>query len=135
MEAAQVKVRRYDILVAGAGCGGICAAVQAARQGARVLLVEREVEIGGTGVHSPVALICKFQRRDTHEPINLGLHRELFPHAYAWRGEFEDDGLLPTYDHRDLARRYRGLLAAEDAITVLTGCGVVGVDTEARAGQ
>jgi hypothetical protein len=127
--------RRCDVLVAGAGCGGICAALQAARQGARVLLVEREEEIGGTGVHSPAVLICKFHRRDTHEPINAGLHRELFGHAYAWRGEFEDYDLLPTYDPRALAQRYRQLLAAEANISVLTSCGVVGVDAARDAGQ
>jgi hypothetical protein len=126
--------RRYDVLVAGAGCGGICAALQAARQGASVLLVEREREIGGTGVHSPAVLICKFQRRDTHEPINTGLHKELFGHAYAWRGEFDDHDLLPTYDPRVLARGYRRLLAAEDNVSVITSCGVVGVDLERDAG-
>jgi hypothetical protein len=116
-----------DVLVAGAGCGGICAAVQAARQGARVLLVERAAEIGGTGVHSPVGLVCKFQRRDTHEPINRGLHQELFPEAYAWRGEFADDDLLPSYDHRALARRYQQLLAAEPRIETRTLCAVEAV--------
>ncbi len=121
----------YDVLVAGAGCGGICASLQAARQGAKVLLVEREAEIGGTGVHSPVALVCKFQRRDTYEPINLGLHRELFPEAYAWRGEFDDDDRLPSYDHRDLARRYLELLAAEPRIDIRTGQAVTAVATEA----
>ena len=31
----------YDVLVAGAGPTGICAAVAAARQGAKVALIER----------------------------------------------------------------------------------------------
>ncbi len=119
----------YDVLVAGAGCGGICAALQAARQGAQVLLVEREGEIGGTGVHSPVALVCKFQRRDTLEPVNLGLHRELFAEAYAWRGEFTNEDMLATYDHRVLARRYEELLATETNVAVRSGCGVEGVET------
>jgi hypothetical protein len=37
----------YDILVAGAGTGGIAAALQAARMGARVLLIEETDMIGG----------------------------------------------------------------------------------------
>lgn len=116
-----------DVLVAGAGAGGICAAVQAARMGARVLLVEKAPEIGGTGVHSPVGLVCKFQRRDTLEPINRGLHQELFPEAYGWRGEFDPSDQLPTYDHRKLAERYQALISALPALTVLTGQGVAAV--------
>jgi hypothetical protein len=123
------------VLVAGAGCGGICAAVQSARQGARVWLVERDAGIGGTGAHSSVALVCKFQRRDTQEPVNLGLHRELFPEAYAWRGEFDDDDLVPSCDHRELARRYRQLLAAEPNITVRTGCAVTKIEATAAGNR
>ena len=38
---------RYDVIVAGAGPTGICAAVAAARQGARVALIERYGVLGG----------------------------------------------------------------------------------------
>ena len=37
----------YDVIVAGAGPAGLCAAVAAARQGARVALVERYGVVGG----------------------------------------------------------------------------------------
>ena len=37
----------YDILVAGAGPAGLCAAMAAARAGARVALVERHGTVGG----------------------------------------------------------------------------------------
>lgn len=39
--------RTYDVLVAGAGPAGICAAVSAARQGASVALIERYGVLGG----------------------------------------------------------------------------------------
>lgn len=38
---------KYDIIVAGAGPAGICAAVSAARQGSRVALIERYGVVGG----------------------------------------------------------------------------------------
>lgn len=38
---------RYDVVVAGAGTGGTCAAIQAARMGASVLLLEETDWIGG----------------------------------------------------------------------------------------
>ncbi len=100
-----------DVLVAGAGVGGICAAIGAARAGARVLLVEAAAEIGGTGVHSPVSLVCRFWD-DDREPINRGLHAELFPDVYPENGGAPWDR-VPTYDEVELARRYRELLAAE----------------------
>lgn len=44
----QIFVKQtYDVLVAGAGPAGLCAAVAAARQGARVALVERYGVVGG----------------------------------------------------------------------------------------
>lgn len=45
---AEIEVKAsYDVLVAGAGPAGLCAAVAAAREGARVALVERYGVVGG----------------------------------------------------------------------------------------
>lgn len=41
------KSARYDVLVIGAGIGGVCAAVQLAQRGYRTLLVERLDRVGG----------------------------------------------------------------------------------------
>ena len=41
-----------DVVVIGAGLAGHCAAIEAARAGARVLLLEREPEVGGSSVLS-----------------------------------------------------------------------------------
>ena len=38
---------RYDVVVAGAGPAGICAAVEAARSGAKVAVIERYGCVGG----------------------------------------------------------------------------------------
>lgn len=122
-----------DVLVAGAGAGGICAALAAARCGASVVLLEAAAEIGGTGVHSPVSLVCKFHGRD-HRPINLGLHRELFPHVYVhstW--DRRPEALRLTYDEADLRRRYRELLAAEPSIEVRTSAAVLAAEVEGRS--
>ena len=44
----EVEIRAaYDVIVAGAGVSGICAAVAAAREGAKVALVERYGVVGG----------------------------------------------------------------------------------------
>jgi len=49
------SARRVDVLVAGAGSGGIGAALAAARQGCEVLLVERDPVLGGNAVRSGVS--------------------------------------------------------------------------------
>lgn len=55
--------KKYDILVAGAGPAGICAAVEAARSGASVALLERYGVVGGNltvGLVGPVmGKVCK----------------------------------------------------------------------------
>jgi hypothetical protein len=43
---------QYDLIVVGAGAGGTGAAITAARQGLRVLWIERESRLGGTGVNA-----------------------------------------------------------------------------------
>ncbi|MEO5773734.1 MAG: FAD-dependent oxidoreductase [Sphingomicrobium sp.] len=50
-------VARPQVLVVGAGSGGYPAAIRAARHGARVLLVERNAVVGGTG---PMSFVTEF---------------------------------------------------------------------------
>jgi hypothetical protein len=126
-----MKSEVYDVVVAGAGIGGICAAVAAARAGARVMLIEADAEVGGTGVHSPVGLVCTY-RDSSDRPINTGLHREFVPHVYdhpappdlkpekVWYGS-----RVEPYDPRDLLTRYHRALAGEPTLTVSTGTRVV----------
>ena len=50
----------YDVLVAGAGASGMCAALAAAREGKQVLLVERTGLLGGTNTQSLVGPLMGF---------------------------------------------------------------------------
>ena len=50
----------YDVLVAGAGASGLCAAVAEAREGKRVLLLEQSGTVGGTNVQSLVGPLMGF---------------------------------------------------------------------------
>ncbi|RKN64074.1 FAD-dependent oxidoreductase [Paenibacillus ginsengarvi] len=126
---------KYDIVVVGAGVGGICAALAAARLRRKVLLLEESKEIGGTGVHSAVSLICSFRDKDGR-PINTGIHRELFPQAYtACKGLFDAEETVPTYDEKELKRTYEHLLKAEPLLTVWTDSRVTGVRADSSSGK
>ena len=62
---------RYDVVVAGFGIAGGCAALEAARVGARVLLLERAAVPGGTtcmaGGHFYLGGGTAVQRATGHE--------------------------------------------------------------------
>lgn len=120
-------MKQYDVFVAGSGIGGICAAVAAARCGASVLLTEALDEIGGTGVHSPVGLICRFHD-NSGRPVNCGIHQELFPEAYQLNtSRFAPDDPVPVYDEHLLLQRYHNLLNTAGNLTVLTSTPVTKV--------
>ena len=68
-----------DILVAGAGPAGVAAAVSAARRGARVLLVDRNLRPGGAGVTGMHPRMCGLhgeQATDPSDTLNGGLARQ-----------------------------------------------------------
>jgi hypothetical protein len=75
--------RECDVLVAGGGSAGFAAAVNAARTGARTLLIERGGMLGGMATGSLVHSVCGLYRLGDHarmEPVNPG-----FPMEFAWR--------------------------------------------------
>ncbi len=54
--AKKLPARRFDVVVAGGGTAGVIAAIAAARQGAKTMLVERKGYVGGTVVEGGTAL-------------------------------------------------------------------------------
>ena len=64
-----------DVLVVGAGSSGIPAAIAAARQGAKVVLLEEDFVPGGAPVDMYVAMLCGGPR--------VGIYREMAEHLNA----------------------------------------------------
>jgi hypothetical protein len=54
--ARRLPVRKFDVVVAGGGTAGVVAAIAAARQGAKTMLIERKGYTGGTAVEGGTAL-------------------------------------------------------------------------------
>lgn len=53
-----VQHKKYDIIVTGAGIGGLCAALRAQEMGASVLIVEKAEHIGGSAAASGGTIWC-----------------------------------------------------------------------------
>lgn len=71
---------KADVVVIGGGSAGLCAAVSAARAGARVVLVERSNRLGGMGTLARVHTFCGLYHPDVSRPpqiANQGLPAEI----------------------------------------------------------
>lgn len=69
-----------DIVVIGGGSAGICAAIAAARAGARTILLERSDRLGGMGTLAKVHTFCGLYDPDVSRPprlVNPGLPTEI----------------------------------------------------------
>lgn len=67
----------YDVVVAGGGLAGVCAATVAARAGARTLLIEKQAYAGGIATASLEPSICNYFRNSEGEFVLGGCPREL----------------------------------------------------------
>lgn len=65
----------YDVVVAGGGPAGVVAAVSAARNGAKVLLIEQTGGLGGMGTSGLVPCFCPYSNSD--EPLIRGIGYEI----------------------------------------------------------
>jgi len=70
-------VSEVDVLVCGGGPAGVCAAVAAARRGARVMLVERYGFFGGMSTAGLVVIWHKLYGMDLETQVIRGLPEEL----------------------------------------------------------
>lgn len=115
----------YDVVVAGAGIGGLSSAVAAARTGAKTLLIEPNARLGGTGVYSPLGIVCGLGPRHDFW-VNEGILKDFFPHLWS---EPRYPEMLPYYDSHELADRYEKVAKGEGNLEVWTASAVDTVKT------
>jgi hypothetical protein len=75
-----MKDSSYQLIVAGGGVAGTCAAISAARSGIRTILVERESYLGGTGYAGMFQYVCGLYLNGDNFPettLNSGLPNEI----------------------------------------------------------
>lgn len=74
----------HDVIVCGGGTAGACAAIAAARHGARTLIVE---QLGFLGGSQTGALVLPYMNyRAGGEQLITGLHQEIIDRLAAWPG-------------------------------------------------
>lgn len=88
---------KYDVIVAGAGCGGWAAAVQAARLGAKVLLLEETDWIGGQMGAAAVTSMDEDGVRHTYAVRERGLYREFHESMTAYYHTLNKDPLVAYF--------------------------------------
>ena len=121
----QPMQRTYDVAVAGGGTAGVMAACAAAREGARVIMLEREYALGGTST-----LALTVPRMTNHMPQltgNSSLADEL-------QRSMEQDGFAgDTYfASPEMAKLYLERMCARYGVEVLYGAEVTGVRLAGR---
>lgn len=123
-----------DVAVLGGGCAGVMAAVAAAREGARVVLVEREGTLGGTSTGVLDTFYGFWAPGDTGARVVAGLPAELVARLEAAGAAFvrpntygAGDGV--TYNPEVLRWTYDEL-CAEAGVEVLLHGALTHVDTD-----
>jgi len=128
-----------DVLVVGGGVAGATAAVAAARGGARTILVEKELYLGGTGFAGRFQYICGlYLNGDTvpKETLNPGITREisdLLFKASPGKG-IQKIGQIyaQPYEYDDLQSVLTSLCQGENNIATLRGHAVVAVTMDSN---
>jgi glycine/D-amino acid oxidase-like deaminating enzyme len=103
---------RYDVVVAGGGFPGVCAAVAAARAGARVALLERDGTLGGQAAEIYTFGLDGFVDREGRL-YAAGIPWEILRRTVA---EGQSDSLWDRVDYERMAREGPGRAARFDVL-------------------
>ena len=130
-----MKERSCELLIAGGGVAGVCAAVAAARNGVRTLLVERQRYLGGTGYAGILQHLCGLYLNGAEIPeetLNQGLTSEIagLLRTRAPQKTVQKIGqvyVLP-YAANDLHEVLTAAVESEKELTVLRNAAVTGVE-------
>jgi hypothetical protein len=123
-----------DVLVVGAGIAGLSAAVESAKLGRDVVLVDALPVLGGQMVNSLIGLFCGvFGNGPEYRRLTHGLFDDIFRALEATGDLFYRDGHTVTvgYDEVRLGRWVEDTVRAH-GIRVITGAAITGVRREGR---
>lgn len=115
-------MKKYDIIVAGGGLSGVAAAVSAAKQGAKVLIVEQYGFLGGmagSALVNPFMSYWLYKKRwveDNHEKIvNSGIFGEIIEGLRRLGGLHKDEKVF----NEEILKIVLDNLVSENGVDVL----------------
>ncbi|WP_069999351.1 FAD-dependent oxidoreductase [Cellulosilyticum sp. I15G10I2] len=125
----------YEVVIAGGGPAGVAAAVSAARNNAKVLLIERYGFLGGMLTNASVPVFCPFS--DGEKPVIQGVGLEILEglKKEAWKNPFKEEdngiqGLDWVNTDPEVLKRVLDDIVLESGAEMLFHTNVVGTETE-----
>lgn len=140
----ELPVLEADVLVAGGGTAGCIAALAAAREGKKTVLVEKNPVLGGTFTNGGNTISSFFNSTDTVEeavrivggiPYEMMMRLEKEGGATGFRPTPNDPHLRP-YSNSVNSEMYKGVMAMmleEAGVKVMTHSFFAGVQTQGRS--
>ena len=97
-----------DVLIAGGGVAGIAAALAAARQGAKVCLVEKQYMLGGLATAGLVTIYLPLCDGQGHQ-VSFGIAEELFHLSilYGWERDYPAAWIHGGSQEEKIRNRFR----------------------------
>ncbi|WJR68670.1 FAD-dependent oxidoreductase [Neorhizobium sp. CSC1952] len=133
---APFRKLRADICVVGAGIAGISAALEAARLGKKVVIVDGQAALGGQAVNSIIATFCGLFSNGTHGyQFTYGVADRLLAHLEAQdRSIYYRHGPNTTVVYYDevVLGRWMEQSVLEAGIEVVLGAQIFDVQVEGR---
>lgn len=96
----------YELVVLGGGPAGVCAAIEAARDGARVLLIEGSGMLGGMATTGLVGPFMTNYDREGERPTVGGLYREIIERLETCSGAILPENTDSPSIHTSFIKRY-----------------------------
>ena len=124
-------VSGYDAVIAGGGPAGCAAALAAARNGAKVLLLEYSSSLGGMGTQGLIPAWCPFS--DKEKIIYQGIGQEIFEKVKAQMPHIKPTDVDWVPIDAEVLKRVLDRLLTEANVDVLFNTMVVGAGVETRA--
>lgn len=90
----ELPERAFDVVIVGGGLSGVAAAVAAAREGCRVVLIEKYGFLGGMATSALVTPFMRYTEWSSEKPVAAGFFAALSDRLYACGGKESPDARI-----------------------------------------